>query len=122
MLNKNLFNSQNELHQHPTNLFKLYSLDLLDQNSDKLLSENLILDLINSFWVVIFTMHKNDLILAQIQLKTDTNHKSLSSQIIVSFSEKEAFTDLVLGKFREVQSKYKDLPSPLALEVILATY
>jgi hypothetical protein len=31
-----------------TKLFKLFSLDLLDQNGDILLSENLILELINS--------------------------------------------------------------------------
>ena len=73
-------------------LFKLFSLDILDENGDILLSENLITELINSFWDVIFSMYKDKIILAQIQLKTDTNHKSLSKQITVSFSDKEVFT------------------------------
>ena len=73
-------------------LFKLFSLDILDKNSDILLSENLIIELINSFWVIVFSMHKDKVILAQIQLQTDTNYKSLSKQITVSFSEKEVFT------------------------------
>ena len=55
-------------------------------------------------------MHKDKIILVQIQLQTDTNYKSLSKQITVSFSEKEVFTNLVLGKFRDTQSRYKDFP------------
>lgn len=50
-------------------------------------------------WDVIFSMYKDKIILAQapkagpaLQLKTDTNHKSLSKQITVSFSDKEVFT------------------------------
>lgn len=91
-------------------LFKLFSLDLLDKNGDILLSENLIIELINSFWSIIFSMHKDKIILAQIQLQTNTNYKSLSKQLTVSISEKEVFTNLVLGKFRDMQARYKDFP------------
>ena len=91
-------------------LFKLFSLDILDKNSDILLSENLIIELINSFWVIVFSMHKDKVILAQIQLQTDTNYKSLSKQITVSFSEKEIFTAIVLRKFRVLEGRYKDFP------------
>ena len=90
--NNQKFNTTHRYFSGRASLFKLFSLDLLEENGDILLSENLILELINSFWSIIFSMHKDKIILAQILLRTDTNYKSLSKQITVSFSEKEVFT------------------------------
>ena len=97
--NNQKFNTTQRYFSGRASLFKLFSLDLLEENGDILLSENLILELINkaqraarAFWSIIFSMHKDKIILVQIQLQTDTNYKSLSKQITVSFSEKEVFT------------------------------
>ena len=90
--NNQKFNTTQRYFSGRASLFKLFSLDLLEENGDILLSENLILELINSFWSIIFSMHKDKIILAQSLLRTDTNYKSLSKQITVSFSEKEVFT------------------------------